>query len=164
MAYAGHSPQGDQHDTEQDVPTLLGENLGRFLQGSLGVSDFESLRGRPGPSGPAGPRGDQGPAGLPGFHSCECKTTSVSLDYTISIDDYYIGCANPRPITVYLPERPDRSVEFVIKNQYGSSVHRREVTIVTSDGTSIDGIRSYTINRPFGSLRVVWNHDNWFIV
>ena len=166
MAYTGQPLQGDENvaaTRESDMPRMSRADFERLLQGSLGISSIEGLRGSPGASGPPGPKGDQGPVGLPGFHSCECKTTSVSTDYVVSMDDYYIGCVNPRPITVTLPKRPDRAVEFVVKNQYGSSVHRREVTVITVDGTSIDGLRSYTINKPFGSLRVIWHIDSWFI-
>jgi len=165
MAYTGYSinaVRGNTGDTgPQGVPGIAGE---RGLQGPPGASGPEGPRGEPGPAGPAGPKGDSGPVGLPGFHSCECKATVVWKDYSASLDDYYIGCTNSGPITIILPPAPDRSVELIIKDELGTPLAHRAITVLAVDGSKLDGKTGRVITKSYGSIVVIWRGTSWHVI
>lgn len=164
MAYFGQQNDTNRKNTNSDVLYLPNDYIERDVQNSPRNSDIEGAGRVSIITGPPGPKGDRGPPGLPGFHSCECKTTTIVDDYIASIDDYYIGCVNNTSINITLPPHPDRAIELVIKRQLESSTVHGLVSVETADGSLIDGQRSHTIRNPFGVLRIVWNSNNWFTI
>lgn len=136
--------------------------------------------GPPGPQGETGPKGDtgdQGPVGPPGIQGvpgepgpigppgeCECSRRTISANYTATNIDYYIGVVSTGPITITLPDDCD-GCELIIKAEMGPPLGNRKITVVPSDDDQkVDGKASYTIETPYGYVRLICNNDNWWIM
>jgi hypothetical protein len=46
----------------------------------------------------------------------------------------------------------------------GPPLGNRKITIVTSDGSTIDGDYDYVIEVPYQSVHVICRGDNWWII
>lgn len=162
---------GSNGDVGEQRP--VGETGATGLPGSTGDTGPQGLQGPPGidglpgPSGPPGEKGEpgiQGPPGPSGQLDCRDKTTLITKNYTVEMDDYYIGLVNPRPITISLPSYPTQSIELVFKEELGTVIGNRKITIVTEDGSQIDGRLSYTIDHPYQTVRVIHHSGSWYII
>lgn len=123
--------------------------------------------GPPGPPGEQGPQGEPGPIGPPGppgTCTCECKTILVSEDYSIKMDDCYVGVNSSDPTTLILPPDCVDGHKLVIKAEMGPPLGNRKVTIITSDGSTIDGKDDYVLVVPYDVIRLICHLGNWWII
>ena len=130
------------------------------IEGPLGLEGPPGPEGPQGPKGPKGAKGDQGPPGEPYNRSC----IVVSEDYQATCDDYYIGVDSEDPVTITLPEDCEDCCELVIKAEMGPPLGNRKVTIITSDGSFIDGDDDYVITVPFAFVRLICSGSNWYTI
>jgi hypothetical protein len=122
-------------------------------------SNSSNLPGPPGPEGPPGPPGPEGPSGV-----CNKSCILVSEDYQATCDDYYIGVNSADAVTITLPENCETCCELIIKAEMGPPLGNRKVTIVTSDGSFIDGQGDYVLVVPYQSVNVICNNGDWYII
>jgi Collagen triple helix repeat (20 copies) len=161
----GTGPQGEQGPS--GVTGAQGPVGPTGEQGVPGPAGANGVDGSPGPSGaqgPAGPPGEQGVPGPVGECSCQCATTVVTKNYTATMDDYYIGVANPRPATITLPSYPARCIQLIIKEELGPPVSNRKITITTEDGSLIDGNIDFVITEPYEVLRLIYRGGEWHVI
>ena len=112
-----------------------------------------------------GPMGPQGPQGDPGTDpETSCNTVTVKENYESTSDDCYIGVNSSGPVTISLPVDISDGHQIAIKAQMGPPLGNRKVTIVTLDGSLIDGENSYTMTVPYESVHVLYHDGNWNIV
>ena len=124
----------------------------------------EGTQGPPGPQGPKGDTGPMGPAGESGKCTCNRrKTILVQDDYKMQADDYYVGVRSDKPVTITLPITLDHYVDFIVKAEMGPPLGNRKVTIVTGDGSLIDGQTSVVLQEPYESRQFVYR-GGWNIV
>ena len=118
----------------------------------------------PGPQGPPGEQGPPGPQGPPGECSCKCKSILVSDDYTATCDDYYIGVNSDKPVTISLPENCTDCCEIIVKAEMGPPLGNRKVTVMTTDGSYIDGADKYVMEVPYQSVNLFCRGGDWHII
>jgi len=134
------------------------------IPGPTGANGVDGQSGPVGAQGPAGPQGESGPAGPAGECTCQCTTTVVTKNYTTTMDDYYIGVANPRPVTITLPSYPAHCIQLIIKEELGPPVGNRKITIATEDGSLIDGNAEFVITEPYEVLRLIYRGGEWHVI
>lgn len=135
--------------------------------GPTGATGATGPTGPSGPSGATGPTGEPGPTGPSGSSgncACQCQATLVSQDYTATLDDYYIGVNSSGPTTITLPPNPTGCYEIIVKAEMGPPLGNRKITIVTSDGSLIDGDSNYIIEVPYQSVKVLYRGSAWHII
>jgi len=123
--------------------------------------------GIPGEQGPPGEPGPIGPPGPPGDCDCKCKTVLVSQDYSVEMDDCYIGVSSDGPVNITLPCDCDNGHEIIIKAEMGPPLGNRKITIVAMDDSTIcliDGELDYVITVPYASVRLICRDGNWWTV
>lgn len=140
--------------------------------------------GPPGPAGPAGPQGDPGPAGPQGEQgaqgdqgiqgeigppgpagpSSDTNTTLIHSNYYASEDDFYIGVESDGPSTVHLPPHAEDGCQIVVKAEMKPPLGNRKITVVTDDGSKIDGASSYVIQVSYEAVWVIKRGDAWHII
>jgi hypothetical protein len=94
---------------------------------------------------------------------CKRATKLISENYTASECDYYIGVDSTKAVTVTLPPTPHAGTELIIKVEMKPPVGSRKVTIKTSDGSTIDGSSSVTLQQSYEFIRVLYR-NNWYRV
>jgi hypothetical protein len=135
--------------------------------GPAGETGLQGPTGPTGPTGEAGPPGQPGPtgpSGPPGECDCECTAILVSQDYTVKMDDYYIGVNSIRPVTITLPADCTDCDQIIVKAEMGPPLGNRKITITTNDGSTIDGDTEYVIEVPYQSIRLLCRNGNWHII
>lgn len=133
-------------------------------QGPQGPMGPVGPQGLMGPQGPKGDKGDTGPQGESGKCTCNRrKTILVQDDYKMQADDYYVGVRSDKPVTITLPITLDHYVDFIVKAEMGPPLGNRKVTIVTGDGSLIDGQTSVVLQEPYESRQFVYR-GGWNIV
>jgi len=115
-----------------------------------------------GPPGPPGTEGPPGPPGPPG--TCDKSCITVSGDYQATCDDYYIGVNSDEQVTITLPADCETCCELIIKAEMGPPLGNRKVTIVTSDGSLIDGDDEYVLVVPYQSVNLICSNGNWYVI
>lgn len=111
--------------------------------------------GPPGPPGPAGPPGPQGPAGS----LADVPVTLIDADVYAALNtEYYLGVINDAATTITLPAGTVGKV-FVVKDAAGGA-STNPITVTTT-GSTIDGLPSYTIDLDWGSIGLVYNGIEW---
>lgn len=128
--------------------------------------------GIPGPPGPPGPAGEPGTQGEPGpigpagpAGSQAVPTVLISEDFTATNpSDYYIGVNSAGSVTVTLPITPADGYIIIVKAEMGPPLGNRKVTIVTADGSLIDGVVSYVLKTHYECVRVLFRGGNWHII
>jgi hypothetical protein len=136
-------------------------------QGPSGPAGDSGDQGPSGPTGPQGPQGEPGPigpTGPPGECSCRCSKILVTEDYTASCDDYYIGVNSQSPVTITLPSSCENCCELVIKAEMGAPLGNRKITIIPSNGGTIDESLQYIIEVPYQSVNLICRDGNWWII
>ena len=111
--------------------------------------------------GPAGPPGPMGDSAIP---EASFGTILVSDDYGCTNDDCYIGVNSSRSITITLPVDIGDGHQIAVKLEMPMIDEDQEITIATSDGSTIDGALSYTMTEPWQSLHLFSHGGHWFIV
>ncbi len=66
-------------------------------------------------------------------------------------------------IAVYLPASPIEGAVYTIKDASGNAT-TNNITVDTTDSTTIDGWSSFVISTVYGSLTLVFNGTQWSIV
>lgn len=135
--------------------------------GEPGEPGPQGESGPPGEQGPPGQRGPRGPAGPPGECTCKCTATLVSQDYTVTVDDYYVGVNSTGPVTITLPTNLSDSCEIIVKAEMGPPVGNRKVTIKVEDSESqhfIDGSLTYVMETPYQCVHLFCRDGNWVII
>ena len=122
--------------------------------GPTGATGIAGPTGAQGEIGPAGPTGPAGGGALP-------NAVVVSEDYTVQLNDYYIGVNNEKPITITLPDEPPRGTQYIIKLQIGSPVGNRKVTV--KGGSQIDSVSMIVLTNPYESLDILFQ-GAWHII
>jgi hypothetical protein len=119
--------------------------------------------GPQGPQGEAGPQGEQGEVGPPG-PSSDTNTTLVHSNYYATEDDFYIGVESDGPSTVHLPPDAEDGCQIVVKAEMKPPLGNRKITIVTEDGSKIDGANTYVMQVSYESVWVIRRGDGWHII
>lgn len=112
--------------------------------------------------GPPGPQGLPGPPGPSG--TCSCEVRVIYKDYEANYNDYYIGVNSKGPVTVYLPQKPEKCQQIVVKAEMGPPLGNRQITIATLDGSLIDGEVSIKLQNPYESVTVIYSQAKWSII
>lgn len=163
--------QGDQDGCQQNGAT--GPQGDQGATGATGQDGYNGEQGSTGAGGEVGATGEQGtmgssgatgPAGPPGECDCECKRIVVSQDYHAQMDDYYIGVNSSRPVTITLPANCRSGCKIIIKAEMGPPLGYRKITIITEDGSMIDGEYSYIIEVPYQSVSMICRAGDWWII
>jgi hypothetical protein len=150
--------QGDNNDCNKCVPGPQGPPGEDGATGPIGPP------GQTGEPGPPGPPGATGPAGPPGECSYKCTSILVSQDYTVEMDDYYIGVNSSGPVTITLPSDCTDCHQIIVKAEMGPPLGNRKVTIVAGNGSTIDGSADYVMEVPYESVTLLCRSGNWNIV
>jgi hypothetical protein len=152
---SGTGPPGPQG--EPGPPGPQGEKGLQGEQGPQGEVGPAGPQGDPGPEGPQGPQGPSGPAVNP-------NTTLIHSDYYATTNDFYVGVESDGPSTVHLPVDALDGFELIIKAEMKPPLGNRKITVVTEDGSKIDGASSYVIQVSYESLWVIRRGDDWHII
>jgi hypothetical protein len=88
----------------------------------------------------------------------------VSEDYTVEVDDYYIGVNSTGPVHITLPTDCSNTCEIIVKAEMNPPLGNRKITIKTSDDSLIDGYSVYTIQTSHDSVRLICNGGNWWTI
>lgn len=135
-------------------------------QGPQGEKGEPGAQGEAGPEGPQGIQGEQGEPGPPGppGPASESNTIQIHSDYYATEDDFYIGVNSDGPSTVHLPKDAEDGCQIVVKAEMKPPLGNRKITIITQDGSKIDGASSYVIQVSHESLWVIKCGSNWHII
>ena len=82
--------------------------------------------------------------------------TAVTGHYTLSEADTYLAVLGGYTVTL---SGPEKARKIIIKDEAGSA-GTSPITVV---GT-IDGTADYTINTSYGSLTLISDGSNWFVI
>lgn len=136
--------------------------------GPAGAPGIDGAQGPPGPAGatgeqgPPGQPGPVGPPGPPGTCTCQCKTVLVNQDYSIAMDDCYVGVNSDSATTLILPPDCEDGHVVIVKAEMGPPLGNRKVTIITSDGSTIDGKDDLVLVVPYDVVRLICNNGDWW--
>lgn len=143
-------------------------------QGEEGLPGPQGEQGVPGPQGEQGeqgvpgPQGEQGPPGPPGPSSPtkECINCSdyilTTKDYSVKIDDYYIGVNVTKPTNIILPTAAPEGKIYVIKLEMAPPVGNRKVT-VKGNGYTIDGAAQIVLENAWECVQVLFRGNLWHV-
>lgn len=92
------------------------------------------------------------------------STKLVSTDYHCATDDFYVGVNSNNPTKITLPLNPKDGAMMIIKAEMQSLHSNKKITIVTDDGSTIDGNARYFITKPYGVARLMYRDGNWYSV
>lgn len=132
-------------------------------QGPQGEQGVAGAQGEIGPVGPQGIQGEQGEMGPPG-PSANVNTVQIHSDYYATEKDFYIGVQSDGPSTVHLPKEPEDGCQIIVKAEMKPPLGNRKITIITQDGSKIDGASSYVIQVSYESVWLIYVGDAWFII
>lgn len=135
-------------------------------QGDPGPMGIQGEQGVAGPQGETGPQGAQGEAGPPGpiGPSSNTNTTLIHSNYYASEDDFYIGVNSDGPSTVHLPPNAEDGCQIVVKAEMKPPLGNRKITVLTDDGSKIDGSSSYVMQVSYEYLWVIRRGDAWHVI
>jgi hypothetical protein len=80
------------------------------------------------------------------------------------MDDCYLGVSSIGPVTITLPANPSDSHQIIVKAEMGPPLGNRKITIITTDGSTIDGDPDYVMTVPWESIHLFARAGNWYIV
>ena len=132
-------------------------------QGPQGEMGTPGAQGEIGPEGPQGIQGEQGEMGPPGPAS-NTNTTLIHSNYYVTEDDFYIGVDSDGPSTVHLPPDAEDGCQIVVKAEMKPPLGNRKITVLTDDGSKIDGSNSYVIQVSYEAVWVIRRGDGWHII
>ena len=131
--------------------------------------------GPPGPPGPPGENGQQGPQGEQGMPgppgpagpSSECINCSdyilTEKDYSVKVDDYYIGVKSTKPTNIILPSTPLEGKIYIVKLEMPPPIGNKKVTL-KGNGKLVDGQTSVVLENAYESITVLFRGDAWHII
>lgn len=90
------------------------------------------------------------------------NVTNAMSPYTVTATDYYISVdSSAGPVTINLPDTPDNSRQFVIKDRLGQS-QTNNITVKSLTGvTTVDHQPDYTFVDNFESLECLFHTANY---
>lgn len=147
-----------------DVVGPQGEKGNDGPKGEPGEQGEPGIPGPVGQTGPAGPPGKEGPPGKSGECDCKHKAIVVSKDYSVKMDDYYIGVNSSESVTITLPSNCPDCLEIIVKAEMPPPVGNRKVIIVVENGNDIDNLSSYIITKPYDYVRLFCYKNIWHII
>jgi hypothetical protein len=152
-----NGPTGPIGDNGPTGPT--GDN------GPTGPTGDTGATGNKGPAGPTGAKGKTGATGPTGPAGDKtCATKLISSDYTATGDDYYIGVNSIGPVTISLPANCADCMQLIIKAEMGPPLGNRKITIVTTDGSLIDGDPDVVLEVPYEFVRLICRGGEWHVI
>jgi len=91
--------------------------------------------------------------------------TATAANLTLDVDDYYIGVTSTAAArTITLPTAAvSAGKSYIIKDESGGAL-TNNITIDTETSETIDGVNTYVISSNYGSVTVICDGTNWFIV
>ena len=92
------------------------------------------------------------------------RTTTATTTHYATADEFYIGVASEKPVTIYLPAAAPDGKIIVIKAEMKPPLGSRKVNVLTSDNSTIDGYNEASINVSHGKITLIRNNKNWFII
>ena len=78
------------------------------------------------------------------------RTTLITTNYQVTLNDFKILCNQTAPITITLPKSPILGTSFIITDITGQA-STNNITIVASTGLQINGSPSYILTLSSGS-------------
>lgn len=151
--------QGIKGDTGETGATgATGEKGPKGDKGDTGEQGIQGETGATGPQGIKGDKGDKGDKGECDDHNC----ITISEDYDVKEDDFYIGVHSEGPVTITLPKSKSCSV-LIVKCEMGAPIGNRKVTIKATNGKKIDGNNTRVLQSPYESIQLIYN-NNWYSI
>ena len=92
------------------------------------------------------------------------RTVSVESTYNATCDDFYIGVVSEKASTIHLPTTVGDGKIIIIKSEMTPPLGNRKITIVTDDGSKIDGSSSYTIQVSHEVIRLIRHNNSWHVI
>lgn len=92
------------------------------------------------------------------------RTTTATTTHYATADEFYIGVASEKPVTIYLPADCADGKIITIKAEMRPPLGSRKIDIVTIDGSTIDGYSDASITVSHGVKTLIRNNKNWFII
>lgn len=89
------------------------------------------------------------------------NTTGVTVDYTATATDEYIGVDSTSLVVITLPTGIDGRV-YTIKDEHGAGFGK--INVVGTGGELIDNVSPYVISIPRASISVVFRAGGWRIM
>ena len=86
----------------------------------------------------------------------QTNRTEVSSNYTLLNSDTYLAVQGSYTVTL---SGPEKARKIIIKDEAGNA-GTSPITVV---GT-IDGTTNYSINTDYGSLMLISDGNNWFVI
>ncbi|OGP10433.1 MAG: hypothetical protein A2048_01330 [Deltaproteobacteria bacterium GWA2_45_12] len=93
------------------------------------------------------------------------RRVSVSTDYTVQDDDYYIGVINTAsPIIINIPPATmvGSGKVYRVKDESGGASVANPITIDPNGPQTIDGASTNVINSGYGKISLISDGSNWF--
>ncbi len=87
-------------------------------------------------------------------------TTST---YDILVDNLFIDVNVGTATTLSLPQNPPIGTNFIVKDSSGSA-GTNNITVTPASGNTIQGQANFVINNNFGSLEIIYNGTNQWLV
>jgi len=91
------------------------------------------------------------------------KVNTVGSDFSITANNVYLFESSSGALTGTLPSSPLSGDRVILKDKDGQAATNR-LSIETPSAETIDGASSYQIGSNFGSLTLISDGTNWFIV
>lgn len=89
------------------------------------------------------------------------KVYGTSTNYTLSLDDEYVGVSSAVAVTMSLPVGIEGRV-YTIKDEFGQGSGK--ITISPQPGELIDNKVNYIISVPYQSVNIVFRAGQWHII
>jgi hypothetical protein len=99
-----------------------------------------------------------------GIGCVKTSTVESTSTYIGADDDFYIGVASDKASTIYLPAAATNGKIIIVKAEMRPPIGTRKIQIATTDGSTIDGYDSTSIRISYGSLVLIRNNNNWFVI
>ena len=134
--------------------------------GPQGEQGAAGAQGEIGPEGPQGQQGEQGEVGPPGPAGPrgDSNTTLIHSNFYATEDDFYIGVDSDGPSTVHLPVDAEDGCQIIVKAEMKPPLGNRKITVLTDDGSKIDGANSYVIQVSYEAVWVIRRGDAWHVI
>ncbi len=91
-------------------------------------------------------------------------TRLASEDYVCTTDDAYIGVNSDGPTQITLPLSPQNGKVVIVKAEMSSALLNRRVTIITADGSLIDGRSKHMIVKAYGVVNLLYREGKWNVI
>lgn len=90
------------------------------------------------------------------------RTSTATSTYYATADEFYIGVASEKPVTIYLPAGCADGKIITIKAEMRPPLGSRKINIETIDGSKIDGYSDASVNVSHGYITLIRNNNEWY--